>query len=59
MTRTEIEVEPSVLSNLCSEMPCAKIDCRECAAHTLRPGDELVLRIKRPIKPTGKIQVGS
>jgi hypothetical protein len=44
--RTVIEVDASVLSNLCADMPCGGIDCRECASHSLRSGDELVLRVK-------------
>jgi len=56
--RTVIEVDASVLSNICADMPCGHIDCLKCAAHTLMQGDELVLRI-RGSKEIEPIQVGS
>jgi hypothetical protein len=47
MTRKIFEVDSSILSNLCEDMPCGKAQCIDCPAYTLQPGDELVLRIKK------------
>jgi len=47
MTRQIFEVDSSVLSDLCADMPCGEILCSDCPVYSLQPGDELVLRIKK------------
>jgi hypothetical protein len=57
--RSEFEVDAELLANLCNKISCGIKGCDTCALFDPKPEDEIVLRIKKPIKPTGKVQVGS